>query len=60
MEWNRKKWKKKILKYSFISLFESFNGENGMGRRKHSFLSIILKPQIFIPPKIGRNGREGN
>ena len=24
-------------------------GENGMGRREHSFLSIPLKPQIFIP-----------
>ena len=24
-----------------------------MGRRKHSFLSIPLKPQIFIPPKLG-------
>ena len=23
-------------------------GENGMGRREHSFLSIPLKPQIFI------------
>ena len=29
-----------------------------MGRRKHSFLSILLKPQIFIPPEIGRNGKE--
>ena len=28
-----------------------------MGRREHSFLSIILKSQIFIPPEIGRNGR---
>ena len=24
-------------------------GENGMGKREHSFLSIPLKPQIFIP-----------
>ena len=24
-------------------------GENGMDRREHSFLSIPLKPQIFIP-----------
>ena len=23
------------------------------GRRKYSFLSIILKSQIFIPPKLG-------
>ena len=27
-----------------------------MGRRKHSFLSIFLKSQIFIHLKIGRNG----
>ena len=33
---------------------------NGMGRTEHLFLSIPLKPQIFIPPKIGRNGREWN
>ena len=24
-----------------------------MGRREHSFLSILLKPQIFILPKLG-------
>ena len=29
-----------------------------MGRRKHSFLSIPLKPQIFIPQKLG--GIRGN
>ena len=29
-----------------------------MGRREHSFLSIPLKPQIFIPPKLG--GMRGN
>ena len=34
--------------------------ENEMGRTEHLFLSIPLKPQIFIPPKIGRNGREWN
>jgi len=33
-------------------------GRNGMSRRKHSFLSIPLKPQIFISPGIGR--KEGN
>ena len=33
-------------------------GENGMGRREHSFLFISLKSQIFIPLEIGRNGRE--
>ena len=33
-------------------------GENGMSRREHSFLSIPLKPQIFIPSEIGRNGRK--
>ena len=27
-----------------------------MGRREHSFLSIPLKPQIFIPPKLGEMG----
>jgi len=32
--------------------------ENGMSRREHSFLSISLKSQIFIPPEIARNGRE--
>ena len=26
-------------------------GGNEMGRTEHSFLSIILKPQIFIPSK---------
>ena len=33
-----------------------------MGRKEHSFLSILLKSQIFIPPKIGRIGsfNEGN
>ena len=24
-----------------------------MGMREHSFLSIPLKPQFFIPPKLG-------
>ena len=24
-----------------------------MGKREHSFLSILLKPQIFIPSKLG-------
>ena len=27
-----------------------------MGKREHSFLSIFLKPQIFIPPKLGGMG----
>ena len=27
-----------------------------MGRREHSFLSIPLKSQIFIPPKLGEMG----
>ena len=27
---------------------------NEIGRRKHSFLSIPLKHQIFIPPKLER------
>ena len=31
-----------------------------MGRREHSFLSIPLKSQIFIPPEIVRNGKEFN
>ena len=32
-------------------------GGNRIGRREHLFLSILLKPQIFIPLEIGR--REG-
>ena len=31
-----------------------------MGKREHSFLSIPLKPQIFILPEIGMNEREWN
>ena len=27
-----------------------------MGRREHSFLSIPLKSQILIPPKLGEMG----
>ena len=30
-------------------------GGNKMSRREHSFLSIPLKPQIFIPLEIVRN-----
>ena len=30
-----------------------------MGRREHSFLSIPLKPQIFIPLKLGGMGGNG-
>ena len=30
-----------------------------MGRREHSFLSILLKPQNFIPPKLGGMGGNG-
>ena len=30
-----------------------------MGRREHSFLSIPLKSQIFIPPKLGGMGGNG-
>ena len=70
MEW--KGMKIIILKYSFFPLFESFNGGNRspfpclgvevrgneIVRREHSFLSILLKPQIFIPSEIGRNERE--
>ena len=33
-------------------------GGNGMGRKEHSFLSIPLKPQIFVSLKIGRNLRK--
>ena len=33
-------------------------GGNEMGRREYLFLFIPLKPQIFVSPKIGRNGRE--
>ena len=32
--------------------------ENEMGRTEHLFLSIPLKPQIFILSEIGRNMRE--
>ena len=32
-------------------------GGNGIGRREHSFISIPLKPEIFIPLKLGRMGR---
>ena len=31
-------------------------GKNGMGRSEHSFLSISLRSQIFIPPEIGEMG----
>ena len=31
-----------------------------MGRREHALLFIPLKPQIFIPPKIGGNGIKFN
>ena len=31
-------------------------GGNGMDRKEHSFLSFPLKPQIFIPPKLGGMG----
>ena len=60
MEW--KGMKRIILEYSFISLFWSFNEGNGMDRREHSFLSIPLKPQIFIPPPPQKNweGMDGN
>ena len=33
-------------------------GGNGIGKREHSFLSIPLRSQIFIPSKLG--GMEGN
>ena len=59
-------WKIIILEYSSIFLFKSFNGGNGkfirlfrsLNRKEHSFFSIPLKPQIFIPPKLG--GMRGN
>jgi hypothetical protein len=38
-----------------IPLFGSLSEGNGM---EHSFLPILSKPQIFIPPKIGKNRRE--
>ena len=60
--------KRIILKYFSILLFGSFNGGNeklihlfgSLSRREYSFLFIPLKPQIFIPPEIGRNERELN
>ena len=66
---NGMKWKgmkRIILEYSSLPLFGSFNGRNeklipmfeSLSRREHSFLCLPLKPQIFIPPEIGRNGRE--
>ena len=61
--------KRIILEYSFISLFESFNEGNrksitlfgrvegnGMDKKKHFFLSIYLKSQIFILSKLRRMG----
>ena len=39
-----------------MTTFKKFLGattENGM--RKHSLLFILLKPEIVIPPKNGRN-----
>ena len=40
-----------------ISWFGSLSGtKNGMGKRKYSFISIPLKPQIFFPPKLGGIG----
>ena len=30
-----------------------------MGRKEHSFLSIPLKPQIFIPPPLSKLGGVG-
>ena len=72
MEW--KGMKRIILEYSSLPLFGSFNGGNGkliplfgslsvrewngMDRREHSFFSIPLKSQIFIPFEIRRNGRK--
>ena len=69
MEW--KLMKKIILEYSSIPFFESFNGGNALiwgfkwkgmkwVKREHSFLSIFLKSQIFIPPEIGSNEKEWN
>ena len=61
--------KRIILEYFSFLLFESFNGgngksiplfgrvgRNGMDREKHLFLSIYLKSQIFILPKLRRMG----
>ena len=31
-------------------------GVNGIDRKEHSFLSIPVKSQIFIPPKLGGIG----
>ena len=47
-----------FLKYSFLFLFGSFNRENGMGKKEHSFFSIPLKSQILIPLKL--RGMRGN
>ena len=60
-----------ILVYYFLLLLGSFNGENGkflplfgkvgengIGRKEHSFLSILLKPQFFIPPEIEKDERD--
>ena len=69
MEW--KEMKRIILEYSLILLFGSFNKGNGKliplfgslsGREWNEYegtlILIPLKPQIFIPLKIGRNERE--
>ena len=60
-EMEMKGMKKIILEYSSIPLFGSLSGRewNGMDRREHSFLSIPLKSQIFILPKLGEMGGNG-
>jgi hypothetical protein len=52
---SRREWKGMEGNGKTILLFESLSEGNGM---EYSFLPIPSKPQIFIPPKIGRNRRE--
>ena len=47
LEFQWREWKIHSLIWEFKV------GGNGMSRRKHPFLFIPLKSQIFIPPEIG-------
>ena len=47
-----------ILEYFYLPLFRSLSERKWNEYDKHSFLSIFLKPQIFILSKIGKNWRE--
>ena len=46
------------ISFPSLSFFGSLSGREWNGWKEHSFLSTFLKSQIFIPPGIGRIGRE--